>query len=213
MAHFQKAMSSRNSHPRSTTLRVRSLDHVLWDRNPGLLKSEIGPFSDFKKKSHLMGLKSAHFQEYDFQESGEVDRFLKMGTHLQERSGSLENGLCVTWSGFWLCAAYLWLLILVAVEQTYDQITHRLVAQRVAPAARVILSQTQALGDRGYLWKRLRTGSRYRFRCHDAVICLYSRGLARWYNRAHIVLNSSPQENAHPTIYQGASGREKTSNE
>ena len=27
--------------------------------------------------------------------------------------------------------------------------------------------------------------------------------------RAHTVLNSSPQENALPTIYQGASGREK----
>ena len=50
-----------------------------------------------------MDLKSAHSQESDFQESGEVDRFLKMGTHFQERSGSLENGLCVTWSGFWLC--------------------------------------------------------------------------------------------------------------
>ena len=42
-----------------------------------------------------MDLKSAHSQESDFQESGEVDRFLKMGTHFQERSGSLENGLCV----------------------------------------------------------------------------------------------------------------------
>ena len=50
-----------------------------------------------------MDLKSAHSQESGFQESGEVDRFLKMGTHFQERSGSLENGLCVTWSGFWLC--------------------------------------------------------------------------------------------------------------
>ena len=126
------------------------LDHVLWDRNPGFLESEIGPFSDFKKKSHLMGLKSVHSQESDFQESGEVDRFLKMGTHFQERSGSLENDLCVTWSGFWLCPAYLWLLILVALEQTYDQITRRLVAQRVAPAARVILVQTQAFGDRCY---------------------------------------------------------------
>ena len=87
-----------------------------------------------------MDLKSAHSQESDFQESGEVDRFLKMGTHFLERSGSLENGLCVTWSGFWLCPGYLWLLIiLVAVEQTCDQITRRLVVQRVAPAARVIL--------------------------------------------------------------------------
>ena len=101
---------------------------VLWDRNPGFLKSEIGPFSDFKGKSYLMGLKSAHFQEYDFQESGVGDRFLKMGTHFQERSGSLENGLCVTWSGFWVCPGYLWLLILVAVEQIDDQITRRLVA-------------------------------------------------------------------------------------
>ena len=32
-------------------------------------------------------------------------------------------------------------------------------------------------------------------------------------NRAHTILNSSPQENAHLTIYQGASGREKRSNE
>ena len=47
-----------------------------------------------------MDLKSAHSQESDFQESGEVDRFLKMGSHFQERSGSPENGLCVTWSGF-----------------------------------------------------------------------------------------------------------------
>ena len=84
-------------------------NHVLWNRNPGFLKSEIGPFSDFKRKSHLMDLKSAHSQESDFQESGEVDRFLKMGTHFQERSGSLENGICVTWSGFWLCPGYLWL--------------------------------------------------------------------------------------------------------
>ena len=74
----------------------RDLGQVLWDRNPGVLKSEIGPFSDFKRKSYLMDLKSAHSQESDFQESGEVDRFLKMGTHFQERSGSLENGLCVT---------------------------------------------------------------------------------------------------------------------
>ena len=31
-------------------------------------------------------------------------------------------------------------------------------------------------------------------------------------NRTHIVLKTSPQENAHLTIYQGASGREKRSN-
>ena len=127
-----------------------ALEHVLWDRNPGFLKSEIGPCSDFKRICHLMDLKSAHSQESDFQESGEVDRFLKMGTHFQERSGSLENGLCVTWSGFWLYPGYLWPLILVVVEQIYDQITRRLVAWRVAPAARVILSQTQACGDGGY---------------------------------------------------------------
>ena len=35
------------------------------------------------------------------------------------------------------------------------------------------------------------------------------RHVARWHNRAHIVLNSSPQENAHLTIYHGASGRKK----
>ena len=42
------------------------------------------------------------------------------------------------------------LIVVAVVEQTYDQITPRLVAQRVAPAARVILSQTQAFGDGGY---------------------------------------------------------------
>ena len=160
------------------------LDHVLWDRNPGFLKSEIGLFSNFKRKSYLMDLKSAHSQDSDFQESGEVDRFLKMGTHFQERSGSLENGLCVTWSGFWVCPGYLWLFILVAVEQIYDQITRRLVAQRVAPAARMILSQTQAFGDGGYSWKRWGAGSWNRSRCHDVVICLYSRDFARWYQHA-----------------------------
>ena len=123
-------------------LDFRPLGQVLWDRNPGFLKSKIGPFSNFKEKSYLMRLKSAHFQEYDFQESRVGDRFLKMGTHFQERSGSLENGLCVTWSGFWLCPGYLWLLILVAVEQIDDQIIRRLVPQRVALAARVIMTQT-----------------------------------------------------------------------
>ena len=32
-------------------------------------------------------------------------------------------------------------------------------------------------------------------------------------DRAHKVLKTSPRENAHLTIYQGASGREKRSNE
>ena len=65
----------------------------------------------------------------------------------------LENGhpyAREAWSGFWLCPEYLWLLLLVAVEQTYDQITRRLVAQRVAPAAPVILSQAKAFNDGGY---------------------------------------------------------------
>ena len=56
-------------------------DHVLWDRNPGFLNSEIVQFSDLKRKSHVMDFKSAHSQEHDFQESGEVDIFMKMGTH------------------------------------------------------------------------------------------------------------------------------------
>ena len=130
-----------------------------------------------------MGLKSAHFQKYDFQESGVGDRFLKMGTHFQERSGSLENGLCVTWSGFWACPGYLWLLILVAVEQIDDQITRRLVAQRVAPAARVVLSQTPSFRRWRLLMETMAYWQRYRCRCHDAVICLYSRDLARWYQQ------------------------------
>ena len=40
--------------------------------------------------------------------------------------------------------AYLWLLIVVPVKQTSDQITRRLVAQRVGLATQVILGQTQA---------------------------------------------------------------------
>ena len=47
-----------------------------------------------------MDLKSAYSQESDFQESGEVDRFLKMGTHFQERSDSLENGLVLHGQAF-----------------------------------------------------------------------------------------------------------------
>ena len=54
---------------------------------------------------------------------------------------------------------FVWVLILVAVEQIYDQITRRLVAQRVAPGARVILSQTPSFGDGGYGWKRWRTAA------------------------------------------------------
>ena len=38
-----------------------------------------------------MDLKSAHSQESDFQESGEVDRFLKLGTHFQEKSIGLSG--------------------------------------------------------------------------------------------------------------------------
>ena len=129
-----------------------------------------------------MDLKSAHSQESDFQESGEVDRFLKMGTHFQERSGSLENSLCVTWSGFWLCPGYLWLLILVAVEQIDDQITRRLVAQRVAPAARVSLSQTQSFRRWRLLMETMACWQQVSLslpRCSY----LYSRDLSRWYQQ------------------------------
>ena len=38
-----------------------------------------------------MDLKSAHSQESDFQESGEVDR---RSAHFQKRSGSLERSSC-----------------------------------------------------------------------------------------------------------------------
>ena len=199
----------------ATLTQMLYLGQVLWDRNPGFLKSEIGPFSDFKEKSYLMGLKSAHFQEYDFQESGVGDRFLKMGTHFQERSGSLENGLCVTWSGFWVCPGYLWLLMLVAVEQIDDQITRRLVAQRVAPAARPSdsesnskLSAMEAIdGNDGVLAAGIAVAATMQlFVCAPETSHVGT-------NRTHIVLKTSPQENAHLTIYQGASGREKRSNE
>ena len=68
------------------------LDHILWDRNPGFLKSEIGPFSDFKTKSHLMDLKSAHSQESDLK-----SHLMDLKSHLMDlKSGGgrhiLENG-------------------------------------------------------------------------------------------------------------------------
>ena len=76
-----------------------------------------------------MGLESAYFQDSEFQGSGEGDIFLQMGTSFSERSCSIENGICVTtWSGFCLCPAYLWLLILLVVKQISEQITRRLVA-------------------------------------------------------------------------------------
>ena len=161
-----------------------------------------------------MDLKSAHSQESDFQESGEVDRYLKMGPHFQERSGSLKNGLCVTWSGFWLCPGYLWLLILVAMEQIYDQITRRLVAERVAPAARVIsesnskLSAMEVIDENdGVLAAGIAVAATMQlFVCTPETSHVGT-------NRAHIVLKTSSQEYAHLTIYLGASGREKRSNE
>ena len=45
------------------------------------------------KKSYLLDLKSAHLQESDVQESGECNRFWKMGSYFQERSSFLENGI------------------------------------------------------------------------------------------------------------------------
>ena len=47
-------------------------------------------------------------------------------------------------------------------------------------------------------------------------VCAKKRDRAFWYKQSpftYIVLNSSPQENAHLTIFQGAPGREKRSNE
>ena len=42
-------------------------------------------------RNGLMGLKSAHFQEYDFRESDEVDRFLKIGTHFKRDRALLKT--------------------------------------------------------------------------------------------------------------------------
>ena len=65
------------------------LDHLLWGRNPEFWKqSEIGPISDFKKKTYLIELKSAHFQESGFQEMEDGDTFWKMHTYFPERSSS-----------------------------------------------------------------------------------------------------------------------------
>ena len=106
-----------------------------------------------------------------------------MGTHFQERSGSLENGLCVTWSGFWVCPGYLWLLILVPVEQIDDQITRRLVAQRVATAARVILSQTPSFRRWRLLMETMAYWQQVSLSLPRCSYCLYSRDLARWYQQ------------------------------
>ena len=130
-----------------------------------------------------MDLKLAHSQESDFQESGEVGRFLKMGTHFQETSGSLEIGLCVTWSGVWRYPGYLWLLILVAVEQIYDLITGRLVAQRVAPAARVILSQTPSFWRWRLLMETMAYWHQVSLSLPRCSYLLYSRDIARWYQQ------------------------------
>ena len=160
-----------------------------------------------------MGLKSAHFQEYGFYESGVGDRFLKMGTHFQERSGSLENGLCVTWSGFWVCPGYLWLLILVAVEQIDDQITRRLVAKRVAPAALVIPSQTPSFRR----WKLLMETMAYWQqvslslpRC--SYLFVFQRGdLARWYQQdSHSSKNLSSRKCTPNDIPRRVGPREET---
>ena len=71
--------------------RFSKLSQVLWDRNPEFLKSEIGPFSDFKEKSYLMGLKSAHSQESDFQErSGSY----KMVFVLHGQAFGYAQGIC-----------------------------------------------------------------------------------------------------------------------
>ena len=96
----------------------------------------------------------------------------------------------------------------------YDQITRRLVAQRVAqrvaPAARVILSQTPSFridGNDGVLAAGIAVAVTMQlFVCTPETSHVGT-------NSAHTVLKTSPQENAHLTIYQDASGREKRSNE
>ena len=53
---------------------------------------------------------------------------------------------------------------------------------------------------------RCRAGSRNRCRCHDIVICTQVTSHVGT-DRANMVLNTSPQENSHFTMYQGAPGR------
>ena len=109
---------------------------------------------------------------------------------------------------------FVWLLILVAVEQIYDQITRRLVAQRVAPAARVILSQTPSFRR----WRLLMETMAYwqqvslSLPTMQLFVCTPETSHVGT-NRTDIVIKTSPQENAHLTVYQGASGHEKRSNE
>ena len=195
---------------------------VLRDRNPGFLKSEIGPFSDFKRKSYLMDLKSAHSQESDFQESGEVDRFLKMGTHFQENPFSREIGLSGKWSLCYMVRllatpmVFVWLLILVAVEQNLwpdHTPTRSTESSASSPSDSESNSKLSAMevidGNDGVL---------------AAGIAVAVAATMQWFvctpetshvgtNRTDIVLKTSPQENAHLTIYQGASGRENRSHE
>ena len=139
----------------------------------------------FQEKILSYGLEIGPFSRIWFSRIGRGRQILENGHPF-----SREIGLSGKWSLCYMVRllatpmVFVWLLILVAVEQIYDQITRRLVAQKVAPGARVILSQTPSF-RRWRLWMETMAycGSRYRCRCHDAVICLYSRDLARWYQQ------------------------------
>ena len=97
----------------------------------------------FQDKILSYGLEIGPFSRIWFSRIGRGRQILENGHPF-----SREIGLSGKWSLCYMVRllamprVFVWLLILVAVEQIYDQITRRLVAQRVAPAARVILSQT-----------------------------------------------------------------------
>ena len=94
--------------------------------------------------------------------------------------------------------------------------TCRLVAQREWPTAQAIQSQNQAFGDGGYTTVDENDGALGAGIAVAATMQLFfstQENLHVGTNRVHIVLNSSPQENANLRTYQGASGPEKSFNE
>ena len=101
------------------------------------------------------------------------------------------------------------------MEQTYDQITHRLVAQRVAPATPSDSESNSKLsamvvidGNDGVLAAGIAVAATMQL-----FVCTPETSHVGTNRACIIVLKTSTQENAQLTIYQGASGREKRSNE
>ena len=102
----------------------------------------------------------------------------------------------------------MWLLILVAVEQIYAQITRRLVAQSSAscPSDSESNSKLSAMevidGNDGVLAAGIAVAATMQL-----FVCTPETSHVGTF-RTHIVLRTSPQENVHLTIPRHAAGRD-----